>query len=140
MHNPLPPKYKYSERSRGKLRTCHLDLQQVFFQVVRRFDCTILCGHRGKEMQNALFREGKSKVKWPKSKHNIAPLSSAVDVAPYPIDWGDLNRFRYFAGYVLGIAHSLGIRLRWGGDWDSDTEVKDNRFNDLGHFEVVNGG
>ena len=30
----------------------------------------------------------------------------------------------------------MDINLRWGGDWDQDTEVKDNRFDDLGHFEL----
>ena len=66
-----------------------------------------------------------------------------VDVAPYPIDWEDLDRFRYFAGYVMGVAailHSEGLithRLRWGGDWNRDTQVKDNSFNDMPHFELV---
>ena len=31
----------------------------------------------------------------------------------------------------------LGVRLRWGGDWDSDLEVDDNDFDDLPHFELV---
>jgi len=63
--------------------------------------------------------------------------SLAVDVAPYPIDWNDRERFCYFAGYVKGIAKSLGTELRWGGDWDRDTQVKDNNFDDLPHFELV---
>jgi hypothetical protein len=31
----------------------------------------------------------------------------------------------------------MGIELRWGGDWSMDFEVKDNRFDDLVHFEIV---
>ena len=31
----------------------------------------------------------------------------------------------------------MGIDLRWGGDWDRDTEVRDNTFDDLVHFEIV---
>jgi len=27
--------------------------------------------------------------------------------------------------------------LRWGGDWDRDTQVDDNNFDDLVHFELV---
>ena len=42
----------------------------------------------------------------------------------------------YFAGVVKGIASQMGIGIRWGGDWDMDTEVKDNRFDDLVHFEL----
>ena len=41
------------------------------------------------------------------------------------------------AGFVMGIANTVGIKLRWGGDWDKDTELKDNKFNDLGHFEII---
>ena len=32
---------------------------------------------------------------------------------------------------------ALDIKLRWGGDWDMDWEVGDNRFNDLVHFELI---
>jgi hypothetical protein len=49
-----------------------------------------------------------------------------------------VDRFRYFAGFVVGIGAMLDIQIRWGGDWDRDTEVRDNRaFNDLAHFELV---
>ena len=81
-------------------------------------------------------------LRWPQGKHNSMP-SQAVDVAPYPINWHDRERFHYFAGYVMGVAERLRqegkIRsyLRWGGDWSMDTQVKDNRFDDLVHFEIV---
>lgn len=61
----------------------------------------------------------------------------AVDVAPYPIDFEDLNRFRYFAGFVMGVAAAVGVGLRNGLDWDNDTEVKDNKFNDFCHFQLL---
>ena len=31
----------------------------------------------------------------------------------------------------------MNIKLRWGGDWDRDTQVKDNSFDDLLHFELI---
>ena len=80
--------------------------------------------------------KGNSKVKWPKGKHNKVP-SVAVDAIPYPIDWGDRERMSYFAGYVQGISTQMEIPLRWGGDWDQDTELKDNRFDDLVPFELT---
>ena len=95
---------------------------------------------RGKERQDELFEQGRTKVKWPNSKHNVlepADLSRAVDMAPYPIDWEDRERFHYFAGHVMGIAATMGGQLRWGGDWDEDTEVDDNSFDDLPHYELV---
>ena len=126
---------KFSKKSLSKLETCDKRLQDLFLRVVKKFDCTILEGHRSKDRQNKLFDEGKSKLKYPKGKHNSLP-SKAVDVAPYPIDWNDRERFTYFAGYVLGIAYQMGLKIRWGGDWDMDTEVKDNNFDDLPHFEI----
>ena len=30
----------------------------------------------------------------------------------------------------------MGIDLIWGGDWDGDTDLKDNAFDDLVHFEL----
>ena len=126
---------KFSKKSLSKLETCDKRLQDLFLRVVKKFDCTILEGHRSKDRQNKLFDEGKSKLKYPKGKHNSLP-SKAVDVAPYPIDWNDRERFTYFAGYVIGIAYQMGLKIRWGGDWDMDTEVKDNNFDDLPHFEI----
>ena len=126
---------RFSKKSLSKLETCDKRLQDLFLRVVKKFDCTIIEGHRSKNRQNKLFDEGKSKLKYPKGKHNAIP-SKAVDVAPYPIDWNDRERFTYFAGYVLGIAYQMGLKIRWGGDWDMDTQVKDNNFDDLPHFEI----
>ena len=61
----------------------------------------------------------------------------AVDVCPYPIDWNNKERFYHFAGYVKGIADSMGIKIRWGGDWDGDTVFDDQSFHDLPHFELL---
>lgn len=127
---------KYSARSIERLKTCHPQLQVLFLEIVREFDNTILEGHRPEHRQNQLYAEGKSKLKWPDSKHNTE-LSMAVDAAPWPIDWNDTARFYYFGGFVLGIAQRSGIRLRWGGDWDSDRLIKDQSFNDLVHFELL---
>jgi len=127
---------KYSSRSKEKLSQCDARLQKVFNAVIKTVDCTIITGHRGEDEQNELFRAGKSQVKWPAGKHNSKP-SKAVDAAPYPIDWHDRERATLFAGFVLGIAAGMSIKLRWGGDWDGDWQVKDNNFDDLWHFELV---
>jgi len=126
---------KFSKKSKAKLNTCDKRLIELFNKVVKKFDCTIIEGHRSKDRQNKLFDEGKSKLQYPNGKHNATP-SMAVDVAPYPIDWNDRERFTYFAGYVIGIAYQMGLKIRWGGDWDMDTQVKDNNFDDLPHFEI----
>lgn len=132
---------KFSKSSLDKLSTCDIRLQRVFNEVIKHRDCTILEGQRSKEVQDEHFRQGRSKVKFPNSKHNSSP-SKAIDVAPYfsnapHIRWNDASSFYYFAGFVIGIAASMGIKLRWGGDWDSDGDTQNQTFNDLPHFELV---
>lgn len=133
---------KFSQESFSKLATCHEDLQALFYEVIKHFDCQIIEGYRNKEAQDNAFEKGLSKFKWQNSKHNYSP-SMAVDVSPYPIQWGNLKRFYWFAGYVMGLAQKLkddgkmSHSVRFGGDWDSDKNIDDENFRDLVHFELV---
>jgi len=126
---------RFGKRSKKRLATCDDRLQDLFKKVIKYFDCTVIQGHRGEAEQNQAYDAGRSKLRYPDGKHNADP-SKAVDVAPYPIDWSDRDRFHYFGGFVLGIASQMGLKIRWGGDWDRDTQVKDNKFDDLPHFEI----
>jgi peptidoglycan L-alanyl-D-glutamate endopeptidase CwlK len=128
---------RYSNRSAIKLAECDERIQRVFNTVIETVDNTILVGHRNQEDQEEMYETGRSQLQWPNSMHNSLP-SKAVDVAPYPIDWNDRERFTLFAGYVLGVAENMGIKLRWGGDWDRDFKTSDNSFDDLVHFELLN--
>lgn len=126
----------------SKLSTCHEDLQKIFYEVVRTFDCAILQGYRNEEDQNTDFSSGKSKLQWPNSKHNTKP-SLAVDVSPYPIpNWNDTKDFVYFAGYVMGTAAKLfadgkiGHMPVWGGDWNNNKRTGDEDFCDYTHFQL----
>jgi peptidoglycan L-alanyl-D-glutamate endopeptidase CwlK len=126
---------RFGKKSKSRLRTCDDELQSLFNEVVKYFDCSVLVGYRGRNEQNTAYESGHSQVEWPNGKHNKNP-SVAVDVAPYPIDWDDRERFIYFGGFVKGCAFRMGIPLRWGGDWDNDTKLSDNKFDDLVHYEL----
>ena len=126
---------RFGRKSRERLSTCDERLQKVFNEVIKHVDCSVLEGHRSEERQNKLYEEGKTKVRYPKGRHNSNP-SNAADVTPYPVDWSDRERQTLFAGFVLGIAKSMDIDLRWGGDWDQDFQVQDNKFDDFPHFEI----
>ena len=126
---------KFSPRSSIRLATCDGRLIDLFCDVVKVYDCTILEGHRTQPRQDELYRTKLSHVQYPNSRHNSDP-SLAVDVAPYPIDWNDRERFVAFGSFVRGVAYEKGISLRWGGDWDQDFDLKDQTFMDLVHFEI----
>lgn len=128
------------DASKRKLSTCELDLQTIVQEAVKVCDLAVVYGHRTDVEQEELYTAGKSKLTAGNSKHNIFP-SHAVDVAPYPIDWSETGlahaRFYFLAGVMMTIAQRLGIKLRWGGDWNGNGVFSDQTFHDLGHFELV---
>lgn len=129
---------RFGQRSLKNLKEAHPDLQKLFHKVIEKYDCSIIEGYRSQIEQDVAFHSNRSKVKYPNSKHNQQP-SMAVDVCPYHngIDWNDREKFVHFAGYVKGVADTLNIDIRWGGDWDSDNLFNDQSFHDLPHFELV---
>ena len=132
----------FGKRSLANLEECHTDLQRIFNEVVKEYDCSVIEGHRPEAEQNKAFHAKKSTLQFPNSKHNLVP-SMAADVVPYPVDWNDTNRFYHFSGYVQGIARRMYEdafimhKIRWGGDWDGDFTWKDQTFHDLPHFELI---
>lgn len=132
---------KFGRTSLKRLNTCHKDLQDILHEAIKFVDFSVLEGYRDKETQNEYYRQGKSKLKFPQGKHNQNP-SLAVDIAPYPINWSDLKRFRSVVFFIKGIAAAKGIKLRLGIDWNGDF-VGNERFVDAPHIELhsklVNG-
>lgn len=126
LENDLMP--KFSALSQKRLLTCHTDLRIICEQLIKITDFTIICGHRGKEDQEKAFRLGRSKLRWPKGKHNKMP-SEAIDIAPYPTDWNDHLAFNELANYFMDIARNSNIKIKWGGDFKT--------LKDLGHFELI---
>lgn len=126
---------EFSEKSKRILATCHPKLIALCNTAIMRFDFSVISGHREEEEQNRLFRDGKSHLTFPHSRHNKIP-STAVDLAPYPIDWEDTGRFKLLAGYLLGIAVALEIDIIWGGDWNGDFDMENQRFHDLPHIQL----
>ena len=123
--------YKFGKRSRNRLKGVDSRLVNVLNELIKIMDVTVIEGLRSAERQEELLAKGATKVKY--SKHMEG---KAVDIAPYPIDWNDSERFHYMGGMVRGIAKALNLDIRWGGDWDSDGEIKDNKFDDLVHIEI----
>lgn len=124
---------KFGRASSQRLATCHPDIRKVCEQLIKTYDFSVTCGHRGKADQEAAYKNGNSKVRWPNSAHNALP-SNAVDLVPYPVDWNDIGRFKELAAGFLAIANfmrELGIikhEFVWGGNWRT--------LKDYPHFEL----
>jgi len=123
--------YRFGKKSKARLKGVNPKLVNVLNELIKIMDVTIIEGLRSAERQQELLEKGATKVKY--SKHMEG---KAVDLAPYPIDWEDRDRFHYMGGMIRGIAKQLNVNVRWGGDWDGDGETKDNGFDDLVHIEI----
>lgn len=132
---------QFGEKSKEKLEKCHPKLQKLFNEVIKYVDCTIIWGYKDETEQNNEYEKGLSLDKYPNSPHNKIP-SKAIDVAMWfnvkpHVRWDDFNSWYFFAGFVLGIASQLKIRIRWGGDPEQNFIFDDTRENlDLMHFEL----
>lgn len=133
----------FSDESKKQLATCHPELQLLFNEVIKYYDCKVLEGYRNRLDQEKAFDAGNSKLHYPFGNHNKIP-SQAVDVCPYPVpSWNSTKDFIYFAGKVMGIATMLLAngkmthQIRYGGDFNLNQMVTDSTFFDGVHFELL---
>jgi peptidoglycan L-alanyl-D-glutamate endopeptidase CwlK len=138
---------KYSKSSSDKLAQVHPDLRTIFYKVLALgYDHLIADSYRTKAKQHEYFTSipQLSKVDYP-TVHNTRP-SMAVDVYVYEHDKGadyDEKQSADFAGFVKGVALMLledgeiTHKIRCGNDWNRNSDVNDQLFNDPGHFEIV---
>lgn len=117
-----------------KLATAHPYLREWFTQKVKpKFpQAHVSWTYRGKADQDAFFGVGKTKLKWPDSKHNAtkdgAPCARALDLFELMQD----NRARFSPAFYVSINaqnESEGAPIKWGG--------KFKNFGDGDHFELL---
>ena len=137
-------KFKFSKSSLEHLQTTDIQIQLVIRSTLQLgiMDFAVTCGLRSKAEQNRLFNlpSKPTKLRWPNSKHNsVDGISRAVDIVPF-INGKSSYRVEdccFLAGLVLATAKCLGVKMRWGGNWDRDGEIlTDQTFDDLLHFEL----
>lgn len=136
----------FSSASKIQLATCHNDLQLVANEAIKYIDFSITEGHRGHDAQELAFAKGNTQLHYPYGNHNSLP-SKAFDFAPFPVDWGggqlNMERWCFVAGYIMCIGEILLAqgkithKLRWGGDWNRNDDMRDEHFRDRPHIEIV---
>lgn len=113
---------KFSQKSLERLSTCHPDIIFVCKELIKQYDFSVLEGYRNKEAQELAFKNGKTQLHYPYGNHNKKP-SLAVDLAPYPVDWNNLERFKEMwirfdtlAKYFKECG-KITNDFEWGGNW-----------------------
>lgn len=129
----------FCNTSLKRLYECHALLVELMLYANRKseMDFTVVHTHRSDKEQEKLYNqrgpngERVTYAKAGQSKHNKIP-SEAIDVAPWPIDWHDDQRFKDLAYHIKASAKYLGINILWGGDpeWKGPP-------GDFGHFELI---
>lgn len=134
--------YRFSADSLEELATCDQRLILVAFKAIEVVDFSIIEGARTAARQRELYMKGKTKRIH--SNHIVDDknkVSRAFDFLPYPFsyteeDWNNRERFAILGGTIIGIGYALGVKLRWGGDWDRTYNPAKNGFYDGMHIEL----
>lgn len=111
---------KWSRASLERRKGVHPDLISVCDKALSygEMDIAVLPdgGVRTLEKQKELLAKGASKTM--KSKHlkQRDGYGHAIDIAPYPIDWKNLERFKKLSKLMKRAARELGVDIEWGGE------------------------
>lgn len=124
-----------SNKSKQNLITCDDEIIMLFSYALASspIDFSVVEGYRGEEIQEKYFKEGKTKLHYPNSKHNRYP-SLAVDIYPVKISYLKLGltqeeAFIELSKHIKKCANLLNIKIKWGGDWSN--------FIDMPHWELI---
>lgn len=117
----------FSSSSKQNLIECRSELVVIAYEGLRLsdIDFKITCGYRNEKDQEEAFKNNKSHLHYPDSKHNKIP-SKAFDFHPVPINFLNINKYLKIIDVFKEIAFKLDVKLRFGADWA-----------DYGHVELL---
>lgn len=138
--------------SKSNLNEAHPKIRRLFEFVIKHWDCSVIDGARTIDEQKRNIAKGVSKTMASKHLPQWDGTSHAVDVMPWPYDWGKIEKglnalkkadggmeiaeVYMFQGFVAGVAAVLDIKIRQGADWNSNRQFDDQTFHDLPHTEL----
>lgn len=123
---------KWSKTSRRRMENVHPDLVAIADRALGYgvLDLTVLRegGTRTEEQQSVLVKKGVSQTM--NSLHLIQAdgFGYAIDLAPYPVDWKNIQAFCLMGTLMFRAAMELGTYIEWGGHWVT--------FEDYPHFQL----
>ena len=132
------------DRSEKRLEGVNAALVSVIRRAAKRvpFDLFVVEGLRSQARQAELYAQGRTKpgpkVTWTLESKHIE--GRAVDLAPMidgVIDWKDTKKFDQIAQAMFAAAKELGVKIRWGADWDTDGVPRERGESDSPHWELA---
>lgn len=138
--------YALGKRSLERLEGVHPHLVEVVKRAIEitTQDFMVLEGVRTPARQAELYAQGRTKpgkkVTWTKVsnhfKNKATGFGHAVDLCPFPVDWNDIDKFDQIAHAMNKAADEVGVRIRWGANWDGDEKPREKGESDSPHFEL----
>jgi peptidoglycan L-alanyl-D-glutamate endopeptidase CwlK len=138
--------YRLSDRSKRNLIGVHPDMVAVVTRAIEisPADFMVIEGVRTPERQKELYAQGRTKpgkrVTWTLNSNHFKQsdgFGRAVDLLPEPYDWKDPGQFDKVARAMREAGKQLGVKIRWGGDWDQDGRAREKGETDSPHFELA---
>lgn len=124
--------FKFGNTSRKRMEGVHPDLVRVAERALSYgiLDLTVVPygGLRTLEDQKKLVARGASKTLNSLHRVQSTGYGHAIDLAPYPIDWNDIERFKMMMALMFRAAMEEDVYIRAGGMWPS--------FKDYPHFDL----
>jgi peptidoglycan L-alanyl-D-glutamate endopeptidase CwlK len=146
--------FKAGARSLKNLQGVHPKLVAVVHRALEigLVDFAVICGVRTQAEQNALYAQGRTKpgkiVTWTRnSNHRVNPATGfghAVDL--FPGTWEIIDNkktpeiddaYALVNRAMMQAAKELGVKIRWGANWDGDKMIREKGETDNPHFELV---
>lgn len=100
----------------------------------KRIPFFVIEAMRSEARQRELYEQGRTLLKTG-SKH---AEGLAVDIVHGKFFWS-LSEGEWAAIGMLGmtLAHEMKLPMRWGGDWDLDGDIRDQKLFDPAHWELI---
>ena len=128
---------KFGKASLQRREMLCKDLRTLVDEVIKVYDFSIICSHRGQEEQERAFNNGTSKAHFGQSAHNYFP-SFAADLYPYPVPYKQVKGVKQIDDNspewekmictFKNAAKRLGIKITCGIDFKN--------FRDCPHIEI----
>ncbi|HIE3655308.1 TPA: M15 family metallopeptidase [Yersinia enterocolitica] len=128
--------FNLSQRSEKNLLGVNPELVKVVRRAIQitQVDFMVIEGLRSAERQRELVTKGASQTL--NSRHLTGHAVDCVPLISGAIPWNDKSKFKAVADAMFQAAKELGVRIRWGGDWNENGRSDDERFYDGPHFEL----